>query len=134
LANLTPAFTRKSTIRKLVSLSNQTFEELIRGNTYSLGGIIQKHFSTVAAPNSSYYNGGVVPSPGHLSPASDTLYYNGGFISYNYASQSNSIYRLNGIQLELPYTFRTQNFVQNAKTLASAIFEYYSKNFLVKQN
>ena len=134
LANFSPDLAGKSSIKKLASLSGQKFVELIRGNTYSLGGIIENNFKGLLSSNANSYNGGVVPSPNHPSPDLNSEYYSGGFISSNYVSASNSVYRLNAIQIELPSAFRKVDFIANSKILANCIFEYYTKNGLGKQN
>ena len=109
----------KSSIAKLASVSNQKFEELIRGSNYSLGGIIQKKSKL-----------SVIPSPDVPGPQT-TQYYTGGYISNYYSSAEMSDYRINCIQLELPSDFRhgsKNKIVENAKHLAECIFEFYIKN------
>lgn len=123
LSNLNSNLTKKSSINKLVLLSNQTFDELIRGNNYSLGGIIQNK-----------YNFNVVPSPNNPKPSTGANYYSGGFISKNFTSPDRSMYRLNAIQMELPYVLRTNNVVDNAKKLADCIYEYYVRNSFGNKN
>ena len=84
----------RSSIAKLASVSHQKFEELIRGSSYSLGGIIENRFHL-----------NVVPSPNIPGPK-NTQYYTGGFITNYYSSAEMSDYRLNCIQIELPTYFR----------------------------
>jgi hypothetical protein len=120
-ANLDSNLINKSSIARLASLSNQKFEELIRGSSFSLGGIIQKKL-----------NLNVIPSPDVPGPL-NTQYYTGGFITSYYSSAEMSDYRLNCIQLELPSNFRhgsKDKITENAKHLAECIFEFYTKNSL----
>ena len=65
----------QSSLSKLKQQSSQSFEELIRGNTYSMGGILNSKFPTYKA----------VPSPTN-STTNGGNYYNGGYITQTYAA------------------------------------------------
>ena len=120
LSNLKPSLANESSINKLASLSsNKTFEDLIRGKKYSLGGIIQ-----------TKYNFKVVPSPTFPKPNKGN-YYSGGFITQKYSSAKMSQYRLNAIQIELPSDLRhgtISQIIEDSKKLADSIFDFYFMN------
>ena len=87
-------------------------ENLIRGDV-SIGGILQKNFNLKA-----------IPSPNFKNPGTSN-YYSGGYISQRYGT--NSGFRLNSVQIELPASLRAANtFRSTAKQLAEAIFEFYN--------
>ncbi len=106
-----------SSINKLVSISKQPFNSLVRGLNYSLGGIMQT------------YKLRSVPSPDYPS-APSTNYYSGGYITELYSSKEFSKYRINSIQIELPATMRHDPLTieKSAKLVAFCIFEFYQVN------
>jgi len=125
----------KSSIRRMASLSQHSFEDLLRGknkiNSYffytiqaisfignqSLGSILQNK-----------YNYDTVPSPKFKSPNGGN-YFNGGFISSTYGSKDCSADRINAIQIELPFALRANAaYLNNAKNLANAIYTFYTNN------
>ena len=80
----------KSSLGKLKKYSSQSFEELIRGETYSFGGIL-----------GSKFNYKVVPSPNNKSPGNES-YYNGGSITQMYTLINNfPNFKMAGFQMEL---------------------------------
>ena len=124
LTNFKPSLANQSSINKLASLSNKTFEDLIRGKNNSLGGIIQ-----------TKYNFKVVPSPTFPTPNKGN-YYNGGFVSQTYSSAQMSAYRLNAIQMELPSDLRhgtVSQIIEDSKKLADSIFDFYIINSFQKK-
>lgn len=116
--NLKEKLAKSSSINRLAALSEQPFTTLVRGSSYSLGGIIQAKF-----------NLRVVPSPNHVGPHGAN-YYSGGFITEHYSSKEMAKYRLNCIQIELPASMRHDASVVevNAKKIASCLFDYYFVN------
>jgi hypothetical protein len=104
---------KSSSIRRLASGSSYSFDELIRGDLTSLGGIMQNRFGLKA-----------VPSPRHPAPNSDANYYSGGFIIAKHGSKNCDKYAINAVQLELPY-FMRKECDYYAKSIASALFEFY---------
>ena len=102
-----------SSINRMVSFSNYSLEEIIRGQV-SLGGIFEKKFGLKA-----------VPSPIYPSPRNGN-YFNGGFITYTHGSFYPTPYSINAIQIEFPFFMRDDpNYVINAKKAASVLFEFY---------
>ncbi len=110
---LTSAF--NSSIRQLASMSEYSFEQLIRGSV-SLGAIFQN------------YEQKAVPSPQFKSP-NEKKYYYGGFITFSHGSKDCPAHRVNAIQIELPALLRSnENYVSTAKMLAKIIYDYYRIN------
>lgn len=113
-----------SSIYNLSKQSDQSYDSLVRGNEFSLGGIMQNRF-----------NFKVVPSPKYPSPC-EAKYYKGGFITENYGSLKSLDYRLSAIQLELPTNLRhgtEEEIIENSKKLAACIYDFYCKNYLNKK-
>ena len=106
--------TQKSSLHSLVASSGATLETLVRGPT-SLGSLMTNKFNMRVVP-SSY-----IPSP------QTNNYYSGGYISRRYTSKEFLKYRINSIQIELPYSMRQNNCLElNAKKVASCIFDFYT--------
>jgi len=112
--NKTLTSTSKPSVNYLVLLNNYNMEGVIRGNL-SLGGIMQQKFNLKC-----------VPSPNYPSPNGGN-YYSGGFITSAHGSSQTNEYRLNAIQIELPFSMRANDTAINlsAKQVAASIFEYY---------
>lgn len=108
---------KTSSINKLVSISKQPFNNLVRGTHHSLGGIMQT------------YNLRSIPSPDFPSAPSSN-YYSGGHITELYSSKEMSKYRINSIQIELPATMRHDPLIieNSARTVAFCLFEFYDVN------
>lgn len=105
----------KNTVSKLRELNSNKYsvEELIRGASASLGGIIQNKFGYKACP-----------SPTELPGTS--LYFQGGFTVQTYSSYYPSSFNLNAIQIEFPKSMRNSSTYNTyAVNVASSIFDYY---------
>lgn len=107
----------RSSIYHLASVSSHSHEQLIRGESVSLGGILEKK-----------YNLKTVPSPSYPSPSGGN-YYSGGYITQVHSAflPQNAQYRLSAIQCELPYYMRANaSMVKTyAKQFASAVYDFY---------
>lgn len=113
---------RYSSIRQLAALSPLTFEDILRGSSASLGGILQNKYGLKTIPSPRY------PGPGNGN------YFTGGFITKTYGSEKCKSSRLNAVQIEVPYEMRMDNkLATSAKQLASAIFDYYTLHNLGEQ-
>lgn len=107
----------KSSLNRLKQASSQTFEELIRGNTYSFGAIVSNKFGYKA-----------VPSPKNTAPGA-SKYYNGGQITAMYTSDQFKNFKMTGFQMELPCRLiKASEAPTFGKNLAAAIFNYYFLN------
>jgi hypothetical protein len=109
--------TLRPSVNYLILLNNYDMEGVIRGNL-SLGGIMQQKFNLKC-----------VPSPLYPSPNGGN-YYSGGFITSAHGSSQTNEYRLNAIQIELPFSMRANDTAVNlsAKQVAASIFEYYNRH------
>ena len=115
--------TLRSTVSKMRQLNGNKYnlEEMIRGSSVSLGGIIQNKFGYPTCP-----------SPTQKPDASD--YFLGGYTVQTWGSYYPSVYNMNAIQIEFPSSMRnTTTYSLYAKNVASCIFDYYFIHALDKR-
>ena len=111
----------QSTLKNLKQVRSQSLEELIRGRTYSFGGIINAKFPSYK----------VIPSPNNLSPNGGNYFNGGNIIEQHTLIKSFPNFKFAGFQMELPMvlTNGTRKYSTNVgKNLAACIFEYYFVN------
>ena len=109
----------KSSLRNLKQMRSQSFEELIRGKTYSFGGIVNAKFPSYKA----------VPSPNNLSPYGGNYFNGGNIIQYHTMNFNSPSFKFAGFQMELPPSLRIGvDLTTTGKNLAACIYEYYFVN------
>jgi len=115
--------TLNSTVSKLRQLNGYKYsvEDVIRGSSVSLGGIIQKKFG---------YN--ACPSP--TQKPDNSSYFSGGYTVYTWSSMVPSTFNMNAIQIEFPsYMRNATTYSVYGKNIASCIFDYYYLHGLDKR-
>jgi hypothetical protein len=116
-ANLTK-YQSKSSLGYLAMTSPFSFDEIIRGDLTSFGGIMETLLMNVSS----------VPSPKNPSTIKDEDYLRSGYIISKHSSKIKDRYRINGIQLELALKMSSnlELIGKYANNIAATIFQFYS--------
>lgn len=107
-----------TSLDSLIARSHLDIEEIIRGEDFSLGGLLESRFGLKC-----------VPSPRHPHPLNSN-YYSGGYITEMHGSRSNPDYPFSAIQIEVPVSLRADEPTLDlfAKKLAICLFEFYFRH------